>query len=96
LCSGVDAGGFDPESKLVFASCGEGVISVIRQNTADSYQLIDTAKTHLYAKTMAFDAKTKRIYLPVADFEMVPDSDPKKAPGMRMKPGSFRILVAEP
>jgi hypothetical protein len=47
MCSGVDAGGFDPEKKWIFESCGEDVISVIRQTTPDYYELIETIPTQL-------------------------------------------------
>jgi DNA-binding beta-propeller fold protein YncE len=93
MCSGVDASGFDAERKLVFESCSEGVISVIRQMTPDNYRIIETIPTKLWARTMAFDAKTKNIYLPTADFEFVPDTDPKKPPQRRWKAGSFTVLV---
>src|SRR5262249_41275476 len=72
ICSGVDAGAYDPESKLIFESCAEGVISVVHQVTPDYYELVDTVKTQLWAKTMAFDPKTKRIFLPTAQIETVP------------------------
>jgi hypothetical protein len=93
MCSGVDASGFDAESKLVFESCSEGVISVIRQMTPDNYRIVETIPTRLWARTMAFDPKTKNIYLPTSDFEFLPDSDPKKPPQRRWKPGSFTVLV---
>jgi DNA-binding beta-propeller fold protein YncE len=93
MCNGVDASGFDPDSKLVFESCAEGVISVIRQMTPDNYRIIETIPTKLWAKTMAFDPKTKNIYLPTADFEFIPDADPRKAPQRRWKAGSFTVLV---
>ena len=95
ICSGVDSGGFDGENKLIFESCGEGVISIIRQVSPDYYQLMDTVKTQLYAKTMAFDPKTKRIFLPTAEFETVPNTDPTfKSPfKSQMKAGSFTVLV---
>jgi len=62
-CSGVDAGAFDPDSKLVFISCSEGVISVIHEVSPDYYELIDTVKTQLWARTMAIDPVTKKIDL---------------------------------
>jgi hypothetical protein len=43
MFSGVDARGFDSENKLVFESCCEGVISVIRETMPD-YALI-TSRT---------------------------------------------------
>ena len=95
-CAGVDAGGFDPENKLVFISCGEGVISVIHEVSPDFYELVDTVKTELWARTMAFDPITKKIYLPTADIETVATSDPQKPYGRKIKPGSFRVLVVGP
>ena len=93
MCSGVDASGWDGDNKLLFESCSEGVVSVIRQNTPDDYELIETVPTQLFAKTMAFDPKTRNIYLPTAEFETVPDPDPQKPPQRKIKPGSFTVLV---
>jgi hypothetical protein len=95
-CGGVDAGGFDPEKKLVFLSCAEGVVSVIHQVSPDNYELVDTVKTELWARTMAFDSVTKRIFLPTADMESVAGPDPSQPPVRRVTPGSFRILVVSP
>ena len=95
-CSGVDAGGFDPEGKLVFISCSEGVISVIHEVSPDFYELVDTVKTQLWARTMAYDPVTKKIYLPTADIETIATQDPAKPFVRKMKPGSFRVLVVSP
>jgi DNA-binding beta-propeller fold protein YncE len=95
-CSGVDAGGFDPDSKLIFISCSEGVITVIHELTPDHYELVDTVKTQLWARTMALDPVTKKIFLPTADIETVATTDPKKPFTRKMKPGSFRVLVVVP
>jgi DNA-binding beta-propeller fold protein YncE len=93
MCSGVDAGGFDPQKNWIFESCAEGVISVIRETTPDYYELIETVPTQLFARTMAFDPKTKNIYLLTAEFETVPSADPAKPPSRKMKPGSFCVVV---
>lgn len=93
VCSGVDSSGFDPTSKLVFESCGEGVVSVIRQITPDHYELIETIPTRLWAKTMVFDPLTKRIYLPVAKFEIVSTPGAQQRPERKIKPGSFSVVV---
>jgi hypothetical protein len=93
MCSGVDAGGFDPDKKWIFESCGEGVISVIRQATPDYYELIETIPTQLFARTMAFDPKTKNIYLLTVEFETVSSADPLKPFSRKMRVGSFCVLV---
>ena len=94
-CSGVDSGAFDAQNKLIFQSCGEGVVSIIAQLTPDYYRLIETVPTQLWAKTMAFDPKTKYLYLPTAEFEIIPSGDSKfPFPFQeRIKPGSFKVLV---
>ncbi len=63
----VDATAFDPETKLIFNSNGEGTISVIRQDSPDSYSAVETVKTVPRAKTMALDPKTHRLFLSTAE-----------------------------
>jgi YVTN family beta-propeller protein len=59
----VDATAFDPETKLVFNSNGEGTISVIHEDSPDKYSAVETVKTAPRAKTMALDPKTHRLFL---------------------------------
>jgi DNA-binding beta-propeller fold protein YncE len=59
----VDATAFDPETKLIFNSNGEGTITVIRQDSPDQYSVVETVKTLPKAKTMALDPKTHRLFL---------------------------------
>ena len=59
----VDATAFDPETKLVFNSNGEGTITVIHQDSPDTYSIVETVKTAPRAKTMALDPKTHRLFL---------------------------------
>lgn len=59
----VDATAFDPETKLIFNSNGEGTITVIREESPDKYSVVETVKTLPRAKTMALDPKTHRLFL---------------------------------
>jgi len=63
----VDATAFDPESRLVFNSNGEGTITVIRQDSPDKYSVVENVKTLPKAKTMALDPKTHRLFLSTAE-----------------------------
>jgi len=63
----VDATAFDPETKLVFNSNGEGTITVIREESPDKYSVVETVKTLPRAKTMALDPKTHRLFLSTAE-----------------------------
>ena len=63
----VDATAFDPETRLIFNSNGEGTITVIHQDSADKYSLVETVKTLPRAKTMALDPKTHQLFLSTAE-----------------------------
>ena len=63
----VDATAFDPESRLIFNSNGEGTITVIHQDSPDKYSVVESVKTALRAKTMALDPKTHQLFLSTAE-----------------------------
>jgi YVTN family beta-propeller protein len=63
----VDATAFDPESRLIFNSNGEGTITVIHQDSPDKYSVVENVKTLPKAKTMALDPKTHRLFLSTAE-----------------------------
>jgi len=63
----VDATAYDTDTKLIFNSNGEGTVTVIRQESADKYSLVETVKTLPRAKTMALDPKTHRLFLSTAE-----------------------------
>src|SRR6266403_1964702 len=89
ICDGPDASAFDPSTGYVFASCGDGNLTVIHEDSPDKYTVVENVPTKKSARTMGLDLKTHNIFLPAADF------DPP-APGERrgkMKPGSFVIVV---
>jgi len=63
----VDATAFDPETQLIFNSNGEGTITVIHQDGADKYSVVENVKTLPHAKTMALDPKTHQLFLSTAE-----------------------------
>ena len=63
----VDATAFDPDSRLVFNSNGEGTITVIHQDSPDKYSVVENVKTLPRAKTMALDPKTHQLFLSTAE-----------------------------
>jgi len=90
---GVDYAGFDPNSGLIFFSCGDGTLSIYREKSADAYEDAGPVKTQPSAKTMAFDPKTKKVFLPAAEYLETPATEPGKRPTRSVKPGSFAVLV---
>jgi DNA-binding beta-propeller fold protein YncE len=91
--AGVDYAAFDPESRLIFLSCADGTLNIYHEKSADEYEDAGAVKTKPSAKTMAFDPKTKKIFLPAAEFDEAPASDPSKRPRRTVKPGTFVVLV---
>jgi len=93
IAAGVDYAGFDPDAKLIFFSCGAGTLSIYREKSADLYEDAGAVTTQPSAKTMAFDPKTKKIFLPAAEYTETPPAQPGGRPTRTMKPGSFAVLV---
>lgn len=82
--AGVDAVAFDPETKLIFCSNGDGTTTIIKQLSADEYQVIQTLQTPVRSKTLALDLRTHKIYLSAPQFE----------PGTRkIIPNTFKVSV---
>jgi YVTN family beta-propeller protein len=84
-CDGVE---FDPELGYVFASCGEGVLSIINENK-EGYKLLENLPTKASARTVALDKRTHTLYLPAGEFQktMVTGTRPP------LVPGTFQVLV---
>ncbi len=82
--AGVDAVAYDAATKLIFCSNGDATVTIIKQESADKYEIEQTLTTQTRAKTLALDIKTHKIYLSVVDFE----------PGTKNSlPGTFKVLV---
>ncbi len=82
--SGVDAVKYDADNKLIFCSNGDGTATIIKQNSADDYTVVETLQTTYRAKTMAFDKQTGNIYF----------SAPKFVTGTKeIVPNTFAVLV---
>jgi DNA-binding beta-propeller fold protein YncE len=97
MCDGVDANGFDPSSGLAFASCREGVLSVIHEDSPDKYSVVANVNTQAGARTMALDPKTHHVFVVTADFSAAaaPTADNPR-PRPQMIPNSFVILELAP
>ncbi len=87
----VDATIYDPVRRRVFACCGDGTLTVVRQDSADSYTIDEVVQTELGVRTMAFDSATNTIYAPSAKLSPISPQDPHPHP--HPIPGTFHILV---
>ncbi|MEY2482935.1 MAG: hypothetical protein QOK24_1463 [Verrucomicrobiota bacterium] len=95
--SGTDGCAFDPGTQLAFASCGEGVTTIAKEETPDKLTVVQTLKTEPRARTMEVDPRTHRIYLPCAQFQPAPSPSPGASPGRpTVVPNTFKLLVYAP
>ena len=59
---------FDSETKKIYTSNGfDGTLVILDQVGANTYQLAEAVTTRPYARTMALDPKTKKVYLVTAE-----------------------------
>lgn len=68
-----DSTGFDSTSQNAFSSNGDGTLTVIHEDSPNSYSVIQNVKTQSGARTMAIDYKTHKIWLVTAEMKDAPD-----------------------
>jgi len=64
-----DGNGYDPATGLLFASCREGLISIIHQDSPDKYTVVGNVTTQFGTRTMTMDPKTHHVFTVTADFK---------------------------
>jgi YVTN family beta-propeller protein len=88
--NGCDGVVFDPTPGYAFASCGEGVLSIVHEKNG-KYELLENIPTKQSARTMALNEKSHTLYLPAGEFQkpVVPGTRPP------LVPGTFQVLVVK-
>jgi DNA-binding beta-propeller fold protein YncE len=91
---GVDANGFDPGTSLAFASCGEGVLTVVKEESPTQFTVVANVPTQPGARTMALDEKTHNVFVVTAKFgpPPAPTAD-NPHPRRTILPDTFGVLV---
>ncbi|MGB6742066.1 MAG: YncE family protein [Terracidiphilus sp.] len=90
---GPDAARWSATQRLVFASSGDGILSVVDAG-APSYPTIESLPTQRGARTMAYDPTTDRAYLVTAEFGPRPaptEQNPRPRPAI--VPGTYTVIV---
>jgi YVTN family beta-propeller protein len=93
-CDGVK---FDPGTKRVFSSNGEGTMTVVQENRGDNFIVMGNVVTQAGARTISVDTHTHHLFLPTAEF--LPPAEPtadNPRPRRSIKPGSFVVLEIAP
>jgi len=88
-----DGNGYDPATGMLFASCREGLVSVIHQDSADKYSVVTNITTQFGTRTMTLDPKTHHVFTVTADFKAA-GAPTASNPHPRPQPiaGSFVLL----
>jgi YVTN family beta-propeller protein len=92
--AGVDACAFDDTTQLAFASCGDGTITIAKEETPQKLTVMQTLRTERGARTMALDPSTHRIYTATAKIKPEQSSPPgTKHRWPTYVSGTFHLLV---
>jgi YVTN family beta-propeller protein len=95
--AGTDGCAFDDATQLVFASCGDGTTTIVKEESPNKLTVVQTLKTERGARTIALDPKTHRIYLPTAQFQPAPSPSPGQSPTRPTTvPNTLKLLVYGP
>jgi len=92
---GVDGAVFNPNTMEAFSSQGDGTLTVIKENSPSSFEVVQNVQTMRSAKTLTLDTKTNQVVLIAAEFTPPPTPPPageRRGRG-QMVPDSFSILV---
>lgn len=86
---GCDGVAFDPISRRIFASNGEGTMTVVQQMSANQYKVLENFQTQQGARTIAVNKSTHHIYLSVGEY--LPGTGRRP-----VKPNTFKVIDIEP
>jgi DNA-binding beta-propeller fold protein YncE len=93
--AGVDGAGFDAASGNAFASNADGTLTVIHQDSPDTYHVVENVQTPQASRNMGLDPTNHRVFIVSAKF----GPPPAGATGSRgrgpMLAGSFALMVIE-
>lgn len=89
---GNDATAYDPVRQLVFASNGDGTLTVVDGKAP--YAVVQTVATMPRARTMALDPASHTVYLVSAEVEAGTQQAGARRPAL--KPGTFTLLSVAP
>src|ERR1035437_9084643 len=79
---------FDADRDLAFASAGDGTITVIKEDGAAKFSVVQTVSTQKGARTMAVDTKTHQLFTVTANVTGTRQD-------RKIEPNSFVVLVVE-
>jgi DNA-binding beta-propeller fold protein YncE len=89
----VDGAAFDTEKKRAYSSNGDGTLTVIQEEDANTFKVIENVETQKGARTIAIDNVTHHIYLPTAQLGPPPEPTADNPhPRATIVPNTFVVL----
>jgi DNA-binding beta-propeller fold protein YncE len=88
---GADGAGYDPATQTVFSSNADGTLTVIHQDTADQYRVVENLTTPVGSRNMGFDPMSHRLFVVSAKFGPIPSGE-RRGPVL---PGTFTLMSFE-
>lgn len=89
----VDGVAFDPRQKRIFSSNGDGTMTVVYEENANSFKVLENVVTQKGARTICLNRTTGHIYLSTAEFGETPEKTKENLrPRPAIKPNSFVVL----
>ena len=95
---GVDGAGYDPVKRDAYASNVDGTLTVIHQDTPDTYHVVENVETAQGGRNMGLDPASHRVYVVSAKFGPAPAESTATNPRRRppILSGTFMVMVVEP
>lgn len=95
LAGGSDGAAFNPQTMEAFSTQGNGTLTVIKETSPTSFEVVQNLATMNGARTIAFDSKTGHLFAMSVERGPAPAAPPAGGRGGQAPviPGSFTILM---
>lgn len=94
---GIDGMAFDHKrGRILTSNGGDSSLTVIKQDSPDSYRLLGNVQTRPQARIMQLDERSGKVHLITADATMNAPGPDGKAPAPYFHPGSFVVMTYKP
>jgi DNA-binding beta-propeller fold protein YncE len=94
--NGTDGAAFDPATGFAISSNGEGTMTLVHEESPDSFRVVATVPTQRGGRTIALDERTHRLYTVAAQYGEAPaatETQPRPRPPI--VPGSVVVLILD-
>ena len=94
LAGASDGAAFNPRTMEAFSSQGNGTLTVVKENSPTSFEVVQNLQTMNGARTMTLDPTTGNIYVMSVERRPAPPTPPGGRGGAApVIPGSFTVLM---